>query len=1113
MAKEPSATLPNVASLTARPPWRERLGPWLVFLAVWLSLAAFLGSDIHGDHKALEVATRERLTDQASFVNENLSRQLESTANGLGVIRDELALPLRPDSKATKHLNVQARGLSGVRAVMVLNADGVAIASNHPQLIGMSFADTQRYRAIRSSHDPDMLYISQPFVTPLSKVRTVSLGRAVVDANGRFAGCVLAVLDPESFEVLMQVAAYAPGVAVTLIHQDGAIFVAHQAPGAEPASSLGTASAALVGSHLRSGRSRSFYSGPLAVSDDHAMVAMHSISAATSSVDKALVVAVSRNASDTYAAWQDQAIDKVALFALLSLAGVVWVLAYRRRLQVDALLKHEQELGEAQIEAHADLRETKSRWDVALEGSLLGVWDWNISAGTALFSARHMEILGEEARAQTMPVEFAFERLHPDDVARVRELQEQHFQQLTPRYTADFRTRKKSGEYVWVRSSGLVAERALDGAPTRMIGTIVDMTRERLLQDRVIELNANLEAQVRERTRNLSEVTARLVLATDAAATAIWAWKFDSGELFWDNRMCEWYDVPPEMRESNAHYDLWCARLHPDDLPRVEASLASSVNDAAAWREEFRVLVPGRPVRYIEAHAVIEYDADGQAIGMVGINRDVTAQRELEATLGHSRDLLDLALAGAGMATWDWHVPSGVVNFSPGWAQIQGCTADEVPSLLSSWMLRIHPQDRHKVRHALIRHLRGETPNYSSEHRMLHKDGRWVWIKGRGRVIERSASGEPVRAMGVATDIATRKAVERQLIEAKQIAETANQAKSEFLANMSHEIRTPLNAMIGLADALQESELTAQQRSHLGRIQTSGQLLLGMLNNVLDHSKIDAGQIQIEQAPLSVAELLRDSKGLFGAVAAHKHVDLAVDVAADVPQLLMGDALRLQQVINNLLGNALKFTHEGAVRLRATCESRTLHTVDLKITVQDTGIGLVADQAARLFEPFQQADNSTTRRYGGTGLGLSICRKLVEAMGGRIGVNSEVGKGSTFWFTVRLTVVRGSAVQALPVPGLSPATPDRLALPGASLTRAAPGDLTMLRPRVTELMEQLKAGRVRASACSAEIESLLSGTSAADHYAGGAGAVAASDVPAARQRLDKFIERHHKDWA
>lgn len=498
---------------------------------------------------------------------------------------------------------------------------------------------------------------------------------------------------------------------------------------------------------------------------------------------------------------------------------------------------------------------------------------------------------------------------------------------------------------------------------------------------------------------------------------------------------------------------------------------------------------------------------------MVGINRDVTAQRELEATLGHSRDLLDLALAGAGMATWDWHVPSGVVNFSPGWAQIQGCTADEVPSLLSSWMLRIHPQDRHKVRHALIRHLRGETPNYSSEHRMLHKDGRWVWIKGRGRVIERSASGEPVRAMGVATDIATRKAVERQLIEAKQIAETANQAKSEFLANMSHEIRTPLNAMIGLADALQESELTAQQRSHLGRIQTSGQLLLGMLNNVLDHSKIDAGQIQIEQAPLSVAELLRDSKGLFGAVAAHKHVDLAVEVAADVPQLLMGDALRLQQVTNNLLGNAFKFTHEGSVRLRAMCESRTLHTVDLKITVQDTGIGLVPEQAARLFQPFQQADNSTTRRYGGTGLGLSICRKLVEAMGGRIGVNSEVGKGSTFWFTLRLTVVRGRAVPAWPAPGLSPATPDRLALPDTGSTQAAPGDLTMLRPLVTELMEQLKAGRVRASPCSVEIESLLSGTPAADQYAGVAGAVAAFDFPTARQRLDKFIERYQKDWA
>ena len=384
--------------------------------------------------------------------------------------------------------------MSGVRAIVLLDAQGVAVASNQAELIGMSLADAQRFRAIRSRPDPEMLYISQPFATPLSKARTLSLGRAVIDAQGRFAGCVLAIFDPESFDVLMQITGYAPGVSVSLIHEDGAVFVTHQSPGAQSGADLGAAAGAFMGEHISSGRLHSFYSGPLSASVGDAMVAMHSTSAATSPVDKALVVVVSRADSETYAAWLDHAAEKVALFALLSLAGAVWAVAHQRRRQLDALLQHEQERALAEVEAQADMRETKSRWEVALDGSLLGVWDWHLDTGMALLSARYMAILGEEARDQVVPDAFALERMHPDDVTRVREAHQRHFAHLTPRYTADYRVRHKSGEYVWVRSSGLVAERGPDDTALRMVGTLVDMTSERLLQNRVIELNVSLES-------------------------------------------------------------------------------------------------------------------------------------------------------------------------------------------------------------------------------------------------------------------------------------------------------------------------------------------------------------------------------------------------------------------------------------------------------------------------------------------------------------------------------------------------------------------------------------------------------------------------------------------
>ncbi len=1115
MANEPSRHPPHGVPQLAEASWYDRFGPWLALLFAWLSVATFLVRDVTGDHSTLEATTRERLTEQTDSVSEHLSRRLELGSNGLALILEEFSPSMQKQALPglTRQLKAHARALPGMRFVVVLDAEGTAVASNQPELIGTSFADSQGYRAMRSRPDTDMLYVSQAFVSPLSKVSTISLGRALVDGQGRFGGGVLGIVDPESLDVLTRATAYASGVAVALVHQDGAVLITRQSPGGDAASSLGADAAALAGKHVQSGKPRSVISGPLGASGGRAMVALQSIVPAMSPVDKALVVAVGRADAQTYDFWKDQAIDKACLFALLTMLGVVWVIAHQRRRRADALLSQQQAFGDAQFEAHAGLRETQFRWEFALEGSALGVWDWNVETGMAAVSARYMAILGEEAQDQVILATEILQRMHPEDVGRVREAHRQHWAQLTPRYAADYRVRHKSGQYVWVRSGGLVAERAADGSALRMIGTTVDITVERALQDRVRELNTGLTTQVAERTRHLSEASTRLTLATDAANVAIWAWRFDSGRLEWDDRMCEWYAVPSDVREKGFFYDLWCSRVHPDDRASAEASLAQAVKDAAPWNGRFRIEVPGHRMRHIEAYAVVEFDAAGRAVGMVGINRDVTAQHDLEATLTHNRDLLDLALSGAGMATWDWHVPSGALRFSSSWVDIQGCTDDEVEPLLTHWMLRIHPQDRPVVRRALFRHLRGETLSYVSEHRVLHKDGRWVWVKGRGRVVERSVDGAPVRVMGVVTDIGARKEAERQLIEAKQAAEAANQVKSDFLANMSHEIRTPLNAMVGLTDALLESELTAQQRTHLDRIQASGQMLMRILNDLLDLAKVDAGQIRLEPAPVNVAELLRGSRDLFDAVAAQKHIHLFADAAADVPQLLMADAMRLQQVINNLVGNALKFTHEGSVRLRAACQSRTVHTVDLKVTVQDTGIGLDAEQAARVFEPFQQADSSTTRRYGGTGLGLSISRKLVEAMGGEIGVTSEIGKGSTFWFTVRLPVVRVSEPRASRPAAATPPKPDRAVLAGAGLARPAPREAALLPPLMNDLMEQLKTGRARAGECSAEIESLLSGTSAAEHYAGVAAAVAVFDFPTALARLDTFVERYSKDWA
>jgi two-component system sensor histidine kinase/response regulator len=240
------------------------------------------------------------------------------------------------------------------------------------------------------------------------------------------------------------------------------------------------------------------------------------------------------------------------------------------------------------------------------------------------------------------------------------------------------------------------------------------------------------------------------------------------------------------------------------------------------------------------------------------------------------------------------------------------------------------------------------------------------------------------------------------MLDARLTAEQASRSKSEFLANISHELRTPMNAVIGMTELLLGTNLSAQQRSYLGTVQSSSRHLLGLLNDLLDFSKIDAGKLELEQIAFRLPEVVDAVVGLVLAKAAEKGLELVVDVAPDVPWGLVGDPLRLGQALANLVNNAVKFTERGEVVIEIALEARDDGGATLRFGVRDTGIGLHPEDLPRLFRSFEQVDNSTTRRYGGTGLGLAITKRLAELMGGMVGVDSEPGVGSGFWFTARL---------------------------------------------------------------------------------------------------------------
>ena len=398
---------------------------------------------------------------------------------------------------------------------------------------------------------------------------------------------------------------------------------------------------------------------------------------------------------------------------------------------------------------------------------------------------------------------------------------------------------------------------------------------------------------------------------------------------------------------------------------------------------------------------------------------ELTRERErISQALAKSEERFELAMRGANDGLWDYDLVNQRVFYSPRWKSMIGHEEHEIGSSPEEWSSRLHPDDRDSAFTALEAHLSGLADTFEGTFRFRHRDGHYLWILSRGLAV-RDHEGKPIRIVGTHSDISTQKAIEADLVKAKELAETASRAKSEFLANMSHEIRTPMNGVLGMLNLTMDTPLTEEQLEYLVMARSSADSLLHIINDILDFSKIEAGRLDVNPVPVDVVDLAQDLVRLHRPACDQKGLSLSCVVADDVPRLSLLDPVRLRQVLVNLLGNAIKFTISGSITLEI---QRLGHA--LRFAVRDTGIGIPQDKQALIFEAFSQADSSITRRFGGTGLGLSISYRLVGLMGGAMSLTSEPGRGSMFSFLLPIKVPEISEPGESVIPALDKPAPD-----------------------------------------------------------------------------------------
>ncbi len=964
------------------------------YLIEWMLLGgalALLGiitvySLVHS-YREVDMRERERLENQVKIVDVNLTRHLDAVNRTLtSLYSDWPLLGKEKDSheRMSRRLQIFTNAMPSVRTLAILDINGDVLAANHEQIVGKNFRDRDYFQAPLKAPSADTLYVSPPFKTTLG-VFAMNVSRMISGPDGGFGGVITATLDPEDIRILLESVRYTPDTRAALNHGNGILFMIQ--PVNE--SAIGT-SLAKPGSfftrHRDSGQVASILTGPVATTGEDRMMALRTIQPAKLKMDHPLMVTVGRDLSQIFSQWRRNAALQGGMFAVLALITIAGLFYHQKRRRL---------VEENAAHSNAMMREKSEElerfFSVALD--LLCIAD--LEGRFRKLNPAWEKVLGYPVG--DLEGHHFLDFVHPDDraatLAVVSELSGgKSLSAFTNRY------RSATGDY-----------RFIEWVATPYAGQLIYAAAR----------------DVTEPLKNQQALAASqrfLATLTDALPSMVAYWNNELRCTYANSAFAAYYGKTPEELVGASIHDVLYPELYASNEPYILGALGGEAQqfERSARNHQGQIV-------HAWAHYIPDLEG-GQVRGYYSLISDISELKQAEAVLRKERDFTNAILDTAGSLIVVLDRKGCILRLNRAGEELTGYTQDELFGR-PVWDIFLLDTEQEAVQ-AVFNHIRhGDiVPRFENHWRC--KDGSLRLLDWYNAVLLDN-EGEVEYVVSLANDITERKHYETRLQEAKMAAEAANRAKSEFLANMSHEIRTPMNAIIGLSSLALGDELSPKLKDYLSKIGTSAHALLAIINDILDYSKVEAGHLDLDTVPFSLQDVLANVSHLFTVKVAEKGLVFRVELASDVPDLLEGDPVRLGQILTNLVGNAVKFTESGEVRLQIRQTACSPGTSTLELSVQDTGIGMNPDQVERLFQPFTQADGSISRRFGGTGLGLSICRSLVELMEGSIRVDSTPGQGSRFTVSIRFAAPDQES-ESLPPPATPPAWQTQAALPTAS---------------------------------------------------------------------------------